>query len=197
MDEEIPIRIIDTADASQKQVSPDTAPVTEAVPPVANQEQVTAREPSVAKLADERYEGSLEEWRDRALRLQAEIENFRKRQRRLAEEQILADRERLLSALLTIVDDLERALSAGTTEAESLREGVTLTHRSLMQLLRQEEVEPIQAEGELFDPNWHEAVGTIPHERAGADPNTVVRVVQEGYRLGRRLLRPSRVVIAA
>lgn len=197
MDQEIPIRIIETADASEEQDSPDTAPVTEAVPPVMEQKQVMAGEPSTAGPAEERYEGSLEEWRERALRLQAEIENYRKRQRRLAEEQILADRERLLSGLLTIVDDLERALNAGTTEADSLRAGVALTYQNLMRLLEQEGVEPIHAEGERFDPNWHEAVGTIPHERADAEPNTVVRVVQQGYRLGRRLLRPARVLIAA
>jgi len=197
MDQEIPIRIIETTEASREQGSPDAAPVTEAVPPVTEREQVMAGEPSTAGPAEERYEGSLEEWRERALRLQAEIENYRKRQRRLAEEQILADRERLLSGLLTIVDDLERALNAGTTEADSLRAGVALTYQNLMRLLEQEGVEPIHAEGERFDPNWHEAVGSIPRERADAEPNTVVRVVQQGYRLGRRLLRPARVVIAA
>jgi molecular chaperone GrpE len=142
-------------------------------------------------------EESLDLWRDRALRLQAEIENFRKRQQRLAEERILADRERLLRAFLRVADDLERALNADGADAGDLRQGVDLTYRSLVRLLDQEGAEPIDAAGRPFDPAWHEAVGTVPHVRAGAAPDTVVEVVEAGYRLGDRLLRPARVIVAA
>jgi molecular chaperone GrpE len=142
-------------------------------------------------------EESLDLWRDRALRLQAEIENFRKRQQRLAEARILADRERLLRAFLRVADDLERALNADGADADDLRQGVDLTYRSLMRLLDQEGAEPIEAAGQPFDPAWHEAVGTVPHVRAGAEPDTVVKVVEAGYRLGDRLLRPARVIVAA
>jgi len=135
-------------------------------------------------------------WRDRALRLQAEIENFRKRQRRLAEERIIADRERLLRSFLRVADDLERALNTDGADAGSLRQGVDLTHQSLMRLLDQEGAEPIQAEGQPFDPSWHEAVGTVPHLHARVELDTVVEVVQPGYRLGNRLLRPARVIVA-
>jgi molecular chaperone GrpE len=138
-----------------------------------------------------------EVWRDRALRLQAEIENFRKRQQRLAEERVVADRERLLRAFLNVADDLERALNTDGADVESLRQGVDLTHQTMMKLLDREGVEPIQAAGQPFDPSWHEAVGTIPHEHADAEPDTVARVVQPGYRLGDRLLRPARVIVAA
>ena len=142
-------------------------------------------------------EESLDLWRDRALRLQAEIANFRKRQQRLAEARILADRERLLRAFLRVADDLERALHADGADADDLRQGVDLTYRSLMRLLDQEGAEPIEAAGQPFDPAWHEAVGTVPHMRAGAAPDTVVKVVEAGYRLGDRLLRPARVIVAA
>jgi molecular chaperone GrpE len=142
-------------------------------------------------------EEAVEVWRDRALRLQAEMENFRKRQQRLAEERIVADRERLLRSFLRVADDLERALSTDGVDAESLREGVDLTHHALIQLLDREGVEPIQAKGQPFDPAWHEAVGTVPHERAGVEPDAVAEVVQVGYRLGDRLLRPARVIVAA
>jgi molecular chaperone GrpE len=141
-------------------------------------------------------EESLDLWRDRALRLQAEIENFRKRQQRLAEERILADRERLLRAFLRVADDLERALHADGADADDLRQGVDLTYRSLTRLLDQEGAEPIEAAGRPFDPAWHEAVGTVPHVHAGAEPDTVVKVVEAGYRLGDRLLRPARVIVA-
>jgi len=135
-------------------------------------------------------------WRDRAQRLQAEMENFRKRQQRLADERVAADRERLLRAFLNVADDLERALNADGMDAESLRQGVRLTHQTMKRLLAQEGADPIQAEGEPFDPTWHEAVSTVPHQQAGVEPDTVVEVIQGGYRLGDRLLRPARVVVA-
>ena len=140
-------------------------------------------------------------WRDRALRLQAEIENFRKRQERLAEERIVADRERLLRAFLSVADNLERALSTDGVDAESLRQGVDLTHQAMMRLLDREGVEPIQAAGQPFDPAWHEAVGTVPSQGAAAgaseaEPDMVAKVVRPGYRLGDRLLRPARVIVA-
>jgi molecular chaperone GrpE len=137
-----------------------------------------------------------EEWRDRALRLQAEMENFRKRQRRLTEEAIMADRERLLRLFLQIGDDLERALKADETHAEDLRQGVHLTYQTLMRILEQEGVKPIRPQGQPFDPAWHEAVGSVPHQVAGVRSNTVFEVDQEGYSLGGRLLRPARVLVA-
>jgi molecular chaperone GrpE len=135
-------------------------------------------------------------WRERALRLQAEMDNFRKRQRRLADERVMADRERLLRAVLGVSDDLERALSADGTSVETLREGVDLTHKSLMRVMDQEGVELIEAVGQVFDPALHEAVSTVPHNEVGAEPDTVVSVVQAGYRLDGRLLRAARVVVA-
>jgi molecular chaperone GrpE len=141
-------------------------------------------------------EYSLEAWRDRALRLQAEMENFRKRQQRLGDERISADRERLLRAFLGVADDLERALQTDGTDTASLRKGVELTHRSLVRILDREGAEPIEAAGQPFDPAWHEAVGTVPYRYAGVEPDTVVEVVEPGYRLGDRLLRPARVIVA-
>jgi molecular chaperone GrpE len=124
------------------------------------------------------------------------MDNFRKRQRRLADERVLADRGRLLRAVLGVSDDLERALSADGTSVEALRQGVDLTHKSLMRVMDQEGVEPIEAVGQPFDPALHEAVSTVPHDQVGAEPDTVVSVVQAGYCLDGRLLRAARVVVA-
>jgi molecular chaperone GrpE len=135
-------------------------------------------------------------WRDRAQRLQAEMENFRKRQQRLADERIAADRERLLRAFLDVADNLERALNTNGTDVESIRQGVGLTHQTMERLLDQEGAELIQAKGQPFDPTWHEAVSTVPYQDADAEPDTVIEVVQAGYRLGDRLLRPARVIVA-
>ncbi len=137
-----------------------------------------------------------EEWRDRALRLQAEMDNYRRRQRRLAQDQVEEERERLLNAFLRIVDDLERALEAPTGDAEGLRQGVELTHRAALQLLGKEGVEQIQAKGQPFDPEWHEAIAAAHRNGSQVGPNTVVQVMESGYRLGDRLLRPAKVIVA-
>ncbi|MGC8838256.1 MAG: nucleotide exchange factor GrpE, partial [Anaerolineae bacterium] len=141
-------------------------------------------------------EGSLEWWRDRALRLQAEMENFRKRQQRLAEEQIRADRERVLRAFLKVADDLERALQASEADPERLREGVRLIYQTFLNLLEKEGVRRVEAAGKPFDPTLHEAVTAVQGQgEEGAEPR-VVEVIEPGYTLGDRLLRPAKVVVS-
>lgn len=137
----------------------------------------------------------LEEWRDRALRLQADMENYRKRQQRSAQDQIGHERSRLLNTFLGIVDDLERALAAPDGD-DGLRRGVELTHRAAMQLLQKEGAVAISAEHQPFDPNWHEAVATIPRNGGEVAPGTVIQVIAPGYRLDDQLLRPAKVVVA-
>jgi molecular chaperone GrpE len=210
MKTKIPIKIKSSSGTSEGQVAENEPAVTEAAPPVEDKEPVTVKkeadvapvapaapepQPEEAKARAE-LEEELETWRDRALRLQAEIENFRKRQRRLAQERVEADRERLLRNFLQVADDLKRALDTDGADDNHLREGIEVTYRSLRRVLEQEGVERIEAKGEPFDPLWHEAISTIPHQGADVEPDTVVEVVQEGYRLDERLLRPARVVVA-
>lgn len=206
----VPIRVVRREPRSGKETSPEkTAPVTDAAPPVTDVEEMprmppeqraTEMESEASREETEESKESLKEalemWRDRALRLEAEIDNFRKRQRRLSEDRVAADRERLLRAFLGVADNLARALTSGGQDSEGLRAGVDLTYQSLMRLLKQEGVEQIEAKGQLFDPLWHEAVSTVSHEEVDAEPETVAEVVQPGYRLGDRLLRPARVVVA-
>lgn len=195
----IPIRV--TRQVPAERARPEGSLLVEdASPPVVEAEEAAAPMSAVAGAAAEpgpsTEEDELEMWRDRALRLEAEMDNFRKRQRRLGEEQTAANKEELLRSFLTVADDLARALAADDADAEILREGVRLTAHNLTRLLDQEGVEPLPAEGQPFDPAWHEAVGTVAHEQAGAAPGTVVEVVRPGYRLGQRLLRPPRVIVA-
>jgi molecular chaperone GrpE len=157
-------------------------------------EKKVAEEPSSDSFEAARAE--LETWRDRALRLQAEMDNFRKRQRRLADERVASDRERLLRRFLDVADDLERALSAEEASLESLKQGLDLTYQTMKRVIQREDVKALDPVGDAFDPLWHEAVATVPHEQAGADPDTVIEVVRAGYRIGDRLLRPARVVVA-
>jgi molecular chaperone GrpE len=123
------------------------------------------------------------------------MENYRKRQRWRAEERVAQEREHLLRAFLEVADNLERALSAERADVASLRRGVEMTARTLRQLLDREGVQPIEAEGQPFDPTWHEAVSTVPHQKVDLERDAVVEVVRPGYRLEDRLLRPARVVV--
>lgn len=145
--------------------------------------------------------GGVEEWRDRALRLQADMENYRRRQQRSAQDQIRQERSRMLNAFLKIVDNLERALALPEGDGDSghsdgLRRGVELTHRAAMQLLEKEGVAVVAAKGQAFDPNWYEAVATMPRNGREVAPGTVVEVVEPGYRIDEQLLRPAKVVVA-
>jgi len=127
-------------------------------------------------------------------RLAAEFDNFRKRVARDQESVLARANERLVKDLLPIVDDLERALEAAETHDEAkVVDGVRLVHRSLEGLLQKEGLEEIGADGQ-FDPHVQEALLTQPSE---APEGTVIQVIQKGYRLGDRVLRPARVVVAA
>jgi molecular chaperone GrpE len=127
-------------------------------------------------------------------RLAADFENYKKRTAR--EQAALSFRatERLVKELLPIVDDLERALGAAEQHEEAeLEEGVRLVHRQLASVLEREGLAEIEADGK-FDPHVHEALLSQPSE---AEAGNVIEVLQKGYRLGDRVLRPARVVVAA
>jgi molecular chaperone GrpE len=131
---------------------------------------------------------------DRLQRLAAEFDNFRKRNAR--ENAALAERanERLVKELIPILDDLGRALEAATQHEEAkLEEGVRLVHRSLSELLTKEGLAEIATDGK-FDPHVHEALLSQPSD---AEEGSVIEVVQKGYKLGDRVIRPARVVVAA
>jgi len=134
------------------------------------------------------------DWRAYALRLQAEMDGFRKRQMQRAEDAIAAERERLLRLMLSVADNLTRVLNHSRPGDAALWHGVDLTHRELMRQLQAEGVTPIQAVGQPFDPQWHEALAVRP---AQAPSGTVIEEVETGYQLNGKLLRPARVVVAA
>jgi len=134
------------------------------------------------------------DWQAVAARLQADMENFRKRQIRQANEAAQSERERLLRQILPIADNLERALNQDGQVETPLRQGIELTYRELMRMLEREGASRIESLGQPFDPNWHEALASVPGQAA---PNTIIQEVEAGYKLGDKLLRPARVVVAA
>ena len=160
---------------------------------VRNDEAVEQAEPSVEERLAE-AEAKAEEHLDDLKRLAAEFDNYRKRTARDQESLVARAAERLVKELLPVLDDLERALVAADEHEEAkLEDGVRLVHRSLADSLRREGLEEIPTEG-VFDPHVHEALLSQPSD---AVEGTVIEVLQKGYRLGDRVLRPTRVVVAA
>jgi molecular chaperone GrpE len=141
-----------------------------------------------------RLQAERDEYLELAQRVQADFENYRKRALRDQERLVAHAHERLVHELLPILDDLERTLDAAERHEEAaLVEGVRLVERSLRRLLEKEGLAEIATDG-AFDPHVHEAV--LVQAREGADSGTVVEVLQAGYRLGDRVVRPARVIVA-
>ena len=135
-----------------------------------------------------------DEYLDALQRLKAEFDNFRKRSAREYEALSARATESLVKELLPVLDDLERALGAAEQHEEAkLEEGVALVHRALSDTLRKHGLAEIDTDG-AFDPHVHEALLAQPVE--GAEPGSVVEVLQKGYRLGDRVVRPARVVVS-
>ena len=139
-------------------------------------------------------EAKADEHLDDLRRLAAEFDNYRKRVARDQELTAARATEGLVKNLLPVLDDLERALEAAEQHEEAkLEEGVALVHRALADTLARHGLVQIETDG-AFDPHVHEALLAQPV--ADAEPGSVVEVLQKGYRLGDRVLRPARVVVA-
>ena len=149
-----------------------------------------AQEAKLASLEKEKKDN----W-DRYLRTAADLENLRKRQRREIDDAKLESKARVLKEMLPVVDNLERAIEHATTQAGTnpIVEGVQLVLRQFLTAFERLEVTPVEAAGQPFDPNLHEA---ISQQESDAAPGTVVQVLQRGYKSGDRLLRPALVVVA-
>ncbi|GAA4439170.1 nucleotide exchange factor GrpE [Bremerella cremea] len=132
----------------------------------------------------------------RVLLAQADLENFRKRMRREREDELKYANMPLLADLLPVVDNLQRALeSAGTGEqAGGIVEGIKIVEKQLVEAMKKRGCEAIDAQGQPFDPNLHEAIMQQPS--ADVEPNTVLHVAQVGYKMYDRVVRPSQVIVS-
>lgn len=144
------------------------------------------------KLAD--YENKLGEMREVLLRERAEIENQRKRLARDVEQARRFANERLLSELLPVFDNLERGLVVENADATTLRAGMDLTLKALLKVGEGNGLKGLDPVGQPFNPEQHQAMSLV--DAPGQAPNTVVQVMQKGYVLNDRLLRPALVAIA-
>ncbi|MBN8726857.1 MAG: nucleotide exchange factor GrpE [Xanthomonadales bacterium] len=138
-------------------------------------------------------ESKLAEMRETVLRERADLDNQRKRMQRELEQARLYANERLLSALLPALDNLERGLAA-EGDLAALRGGVELTLRELLRVAEASGLRPVGAIGDAFDPEHHEAMSMA--EGTGHAPGHIVSVMQKGYVLNDRLLRPALVSVS-
>lgn len=140
----------------------------------------------------------LAEQADAQLRLQAEFENFRRRSLKEKQESFKFGHQNLVKDLLSAVDNLERAIEHGGqnagAEVQGILDGVQLVYREILGTLANHAVQEIDAEGKAFDPAVHEAMGQIPDGNAA--PNTVLQVLQKGYLIHDRMIRPARVIVS-
>jgi molecular chaperone GrpE len=146
---------------------------------------------------DESLQADLDRFRDLALRSQADFENYKKRAAREKEEAIKYANSALLERLIAIVDNFELGLEAarGKGENSPVFSGMSMVLKQLMDFLTEHGLQPIDATGQKFDPNLHEA---IAHEPSKQFPEgVVIRQTRRGYRMKDRLLRPSSVVVSS
>ncbi len=143
----------------------------------------------------EELEASVAEAKDQALRAAAEAQNVRRRAEQEAEKARKFALEKFVKELLPVVDSLEKALEAMAEEAsEAHREGVSMTLKMQLDAMAKFGVEAVEPAGEPFDPQLHEAMAMVPNPEL--EPNTVMEVMQKGYLLNGRLVRPAMVVVS-
>jgi len=168
-----------------------TSPSLTASATAAGADQTDAEDPMAGLQAD------LDRFRDLALRSQADFENYKKRSAREKEEAIKYANSSLLERLVSIIDNFELGLAAAKEQGEQspIYSGMVLVQKQLNDLLVENGLQPIEAEGRKFDPNVHEA---IAHEPSDQVPEGIVlRQTRRGYRFKDRLLRPAKVVVSS
>lgn len=180
----------------------------EQVSPEIDQQQDSAAEESVQAEAAEQagtspearieaLEEELSKTKDEALRTMAEAHNIRRRSEAEVEKARKFALEKFAGELLAVVDNLERAIDAadaGNEAVKPLLEGVALTQKSLVETLGRFNVQQLNPVGEPFDPQFHQAMSMV--ENPDVEPNTVTVVMQKGYTLNDRLLRPAMVMVS-
>jgi molecular chaperone GrpE len=170
---------------------------TEITPEEHTSEQGILNHPSYLELLDKltlSEQQAHENW-EKSVRSLAELENVRRRAERDVEHAHRYGVEKLIKEIIPVLDSMEQALQAAVqAENQSMIEGIELTHKLLLSALSKFQVMQIDAMGQPFNPNCHEAMAMLESEDAPA--NTIINVFQQGYQLGERVLRPARVVVA-
>jgi molecular chaperone GrpE len=186
-----------SANQNPADVQPDQASTAASNEPLQSADAGVQPEDPLAALAAELQEAQaqLAEQRDLVLRAHAEMENVR---RRAADEVSKARKfaiESFAESLVPVRDSLEAALAQNEQSLETMREGVEVTLKQLQSAFERNHLKEIAPQaGEKFDPHHHQAIATVPAEQ---EANTVVQVLQKGYSIADRVLRPALVTVAA
>ena len=178
-----------TPEASDTNLDNGT-PATGAQPVEAPFEPASRQDPKTA------LEEEVNRWKDLAYRSQAELDNFRKRSAREAQETRQYANADLLRSLLPILDNFEMGLDAARAESEKsmIFMGMSMVHRQIQDFLRDNGVQEVEAQGKPFDPNVHEAMAQEASD--SVEEGTILRVTRRGYRLRDRLLRAASVIVS-
>jgi molecular chaperone GrpE len=139
-------------------------------------------------------EAKAAEYKDGWMRSQAEFQNYRKRIERDNEMMYSSMKGDIIKKILPALDDLERALQNRPSDSGAWVSGIELIHKKLVSILESEGVKKIEAQGVPFDPNFHEAISHEPTD--GFESGHVIAIVQNGYTLGERVIRPALVRVA-
>jgi molecular chaperone GrpE len=148
--------------------------------------------------SEDKLVAEVEKYKDIALRAEAEMQNLRRRAERDVQNAHKYGIERLLQNLLPVLDSLEKAVevseAAASDDDDPQLQGIRLCSKLFVDVLTREGVEALDPLGEPFDPNLHEALSMI--ENPDLEPNSVMTVIQKGYRLNERLVRPAKVMVS-
>ena len=180
----------DMQEAQAEQEMPD---VKETVESVATEDQDTTKDEAIPI---EELEAQVAELKDKYLRQVAEFDNYRKRTLKEKTELILNGGEKVLTALLPVLDDFERAQESfkKSSDVEALREGVSLIFEKLVKTLESQGLKPIDAVGQDFNTDFHEAIAMIPAPNDD-DKGKVIDCIQTGYMLNEKVIRHAKVAI--
>src|SRR5881409_3108272 len=168
-----------------------------ATPSSAARAPVTGSEPAEPEDPMAGLQADLDRFRDLAARSQADFENYKKRSAREKEDAIKYANKSLLERLVGIIDNFELGLAAAKEQGANspIYSGMVLVQKQLNDLLTENGLQSIEAEGKPFDPNLHEAIAHEPSDQVPEE--TVLRQVSRGYRIKDRLLRPATVVVSS
>ena len=184
---------IDEAEAAQEDAaegSEEEAPEEAASEAAAMQDEIEALKGQVEKLT-----GDLQEKKDRLLRLQADFDNFRRRSAKEREEISAVVTQNFCKDMLPLLDNFERAMAAETKDVEAFQKGVEMIFTQFQEVLKKNGLEQIEAVGQKFDPNFHQAVMRV--EDPEKDDDTVAQELQKGYMVKGRVIRPSMVQVVS
>ncbi len=175
---------------------PETPPEAEAAGEAEEAAAAAPESPEELRKALEEARAKADEYWERILRLQADLENLRRRATRDVENAHKYGLDKFISELLPVKDSLELGVAAAEAEhdTDKIREGVELTLKMFRDVLAKHGVTEVDPLGEKFDPSLHQAMSMV--ENAEVEPNTVLTVMQKGYLLNGRLIRPAMVMVS-